>query len=147
MEANLARARLLRKELPKLEETMGSELSEGLVGTSRLEAQLGFRVTFQGERPTAREAESAAEMMRALIEATLPKLKLLLEDQLRNQAKAVQSDFVKPITLPKAMKTDPETLTVHDLLDLKKNQLLYVNPEYQRGHVWTKAQQKRLRGC
>jgi hypothetical protein len=35
------------------------------------------------------------------------------------------------------MKTDPDDLTVGDLLDLKKQQMLVVNPEYQRGSVWT----------
>jgi hypothetical protein len=31
------------------------------------------------------------------------------------------------------MKTDPDDLTVRDLLDLKSQQMLVVNPEYQRG--------------
>lgn len=42
------------------------------------------------------------------------------------------------------MKTDPDDLTIRDLLDLKSQQMLVVNPEYQRGVVWTLAQKKRL---
>ena len=42
------------------------------------------------------------------------------------------------------MRTEPGDLTVHDLLSLKKKQMLVVNAEYQRGVVWTRAQQKKL---
>lgn len=42
------------------------------------------------------------------------------------------------------MKTDPDDLKVRDLLDLKTQQMLVVNPEYQRGSVWTQAQKKKL---
>jgi len=39
---------------------------------------------------------------------------------------------------------EPEVMKIKDLLDLKKNQMLKVNSEYQRGSVWTKTQQKKL---
>lgn len=42
------------------------------------------------------------------------------------------------------MKADPTTMTVKDLLDLKRKEMLKANPEYQRGAVWTPAQQKKL---
>ncbi len=42
------------------------------------------------------------------------------------------------------MDITPEKITVKDLLELRKNGMLTVNPEYQRGAVWTEAQQKRL---
>ena len=42
------------------------------------------------------------------------------------------------------MNATPEVKTVGDLLDLKKANMLYPNPEYQRGAVWTPAQKKRL---
>ncbi|OSJ19234.1 hypothetical protein BST63_03430 [Bradyrhizobium canariense] len=42
------------------------------------------------------------------------------------------------------MKTDADDLKVRDLLDLKSQQMLVVNPEYQRGSVWTIAQKKKL---
>src|SRR2546428_5967080 len=42
------------------------------------------------------------------------------------------------------MQAAPDTKTVSDLLDLRKAKMLVANPEYQRGEVWTKAQQKRL---
>lgn len=42
------------------------------------------------------------------------------------------------------MKTDPDDLTVKDVLDLKAQQMLVVNPEYQRGAVWTLTQKKKL---
>jgi hypothetical protein len=42
------------------------------------------------------------------------------------------------------MKTTPDTKTVRALLELRKNNMLIVNPEYQRGEVWTQPQQKRL---
>jgi hypothetical protein len=42
------------------------------------------------------------------------------------------------------MKTTPDDLTVEDLLKLRSQQMLVVNPEYQRGVVWTLAQKRRL---
>jgi hypothetical protein len=42
------------------------------------------------------------------------------------------------------MKTDPDDLKVRDVLDLKSQQMLVVNPEYQRGSVWTPSQKKKL---
>src|SRR5712664_261663 len=42
------------------------------------------------------------------------------------------------------MEAKPEDKTVADLLKLKAANMLYVNPEYQRGRVWTLAQKKRL---
>src|SRR5438093_1815929 len=42
------------------------------------------------------------------------------------------------------MKADPDDLKVSDVLELKSQQMLVVNPEYQRGRVWTPAQKKRL---
>src|SRR5882724_3913528 len=42
------------------------------------------------------------------------------------------------------MKTDPDDLKVRDLLQLKSQQMLVVNPEYQRGSVWTPTQKKKL---
>lgn len=42
------------------------------------------------------------------------------------------------------MKTEPEDLKVSDLLDLRSQQMLVVNTEYQRGAVWTSAQKKKL---
>ena len=42
------------------------------------------------------------------------------------------------------MKAKPETKTVEQLLQLKMANMLYANPEYQRGDVWTLAQKKRL---
>ena len=42
------------------------------------------------------------------------------------------------------MKATPDTKTVKQLLDLRKANMLVVNPEYQRGAVWTEPQQKRL---
>jgi hypothetical protein len=42
------------------------------------------------------------------------------------------------------MKTDPDDLTVSDILALKSQQMLVVNPEYQRGSVWTPSQKKKL---
>jgi len=40
------------------------------------------------------------------------------------------------------MKADPDDLKVNDVLELKSQQMLVVNPEYQRGIVWTAAQKK-----
>jgi len=37
-----------------------------------------------------------------------------------------------------------ENKSVDDMLQLKTNNMLYPNPEYQRGAVWTSAQKKRL---
>jgi hypothetical protein len=42
------------------------------------------------------------------------------------------------------MNAIPDDLKVSDVLDLKTQQMLVVNPEYQRGVVWTRAQQKKL---
>jgi len=42
------------------------------------------------------------------------------------------------------MKATPDVKTIKDLLDLRRENMLYANPEYQRGVVWTPAQQKRL---
>lgn len=42
------------------------------------------------------------------------------------------------------MEMTLEPITVEDLLQWKTNNMLTVNAEYQRGAVWTKAQQKRL---
>lgn len=42
------------------------------------------------------------------------------------------------------MKTNPDDLKVRDLLELKAGQMLVVNPEYQRGSVWTTSQKKKL---
>ena len=42
------------------------------------------------------------------------------------------------------MQIKSETITVRDLLDLKKSSMLTVNPEYQRAAVWTESQQKKL---
>lgn len=42
------------------------------------------------------------------------------------------------------MKTEPDDLTVADVLSLKSEQMLVANPEYQRGAVWTLAQKKKL---
>ena len=42
------------------------------------------------------------------------------------------------------MKTEPDDLKVSALLELKSQQMLVVNSEYQRGVVWTRDQQKKL---
>jgi 5-methylcytosine-specific restriction endonuclease McrA len=42
------------------------------------------------------------------------------------------------------MKADPDDLTVRDVLNLKSQQMLVVNPEYQRGSVWTLSLKKKL---
>jgi hypothetical protein len=42
------------------------------------------------------------------------------------------------------MKTDPDDLKVLDVLELKSQQMLIVNPKYQRGSVWTPPQKKEL---
>ena len=40
------------------------------------------------------------------------------------------------------MNATPEHLTVGEVLDLRRNKLLEIDPEYQRGHVWTRVQQQ-----
>jgi hypothetical protein len=40
------------------------------------------------------------------------------------------------------MKSKPTTKTVEELLQLKTANMLYPNPEYQRGAVWTPAQEE-----
>lgn len=42
------------------------------------------------------------------------------------------------------MQSTPDTKVVRDLLELRQAKMLVANPEYQRGEVWTRAQQKRL---
>jgi hypothetical protein len=42
------------------------------------------------------------------------------------------------------MKTTPDSKTIEALLELKRYNMLYANPEYQRGAVWKPAQKKRL---
>src|SRR6266513_445631 len=42
------------------------------------------------------------------------------------------------------MKAEPDDLTVGDIIDLRSQQMLVVNPEYQRGVVWTLSQKKKL---
>ena len=42
------------------------------------------------------------------------------------------------------MKARHDTKTVDELLQLKRANMLYPNPEYQRGAVWTGAQKKQL---
>ncbi len=42
------------------------------------------------------------------------------------------------------MKSNIETKTINGLLELRKNNMLSVNSEYQRGPVWTDLQQKKL---
>src|SRR5688500_4296104 len=42
------------------------------------------------------------------------------------------------------MKAKPEVMTIKDLMELRKANMLYANPEYQRGVVWNQAQPKRL---
>jgi uncharacterized protein with ParB-like and HNH nuclease domain len=42
------------------------------------------------------------------------------------------------------MKATPGSKTIKDLLELKKYNMLYPNPEYQRGEAWKKPQKKRL---
>jgi uncharacterized protein with ParB-like and HNH nuclease domain len=43
-----------------------------------------------------------------------------------------------------ALDKEPREYSIEDVLELERNGLLSVNPEYQRGTVWTKAQKKRL---
>jgi len=42
------------------------------------------------------------------------------------------------------MNAEPDEKAVRDLLELRKQQMLVVNPEYQRGVVWTASQKKKL---
>src|SRR3954467_11545984 len=42
------------------------------------------------------------------------------------------------------MNTDPDNLSIEDVLSLKSKQMLVINPEYQRGAVWTPSQKKKL---
>ena len=42
------------------------------------------------------------------------------------------------------MEMTPSTLPVKDILELRTNKMLTVNPEYQRGAVWSAAQKKKL---
>jgi hypothetical protein len=42
------------------------------------------------------------------------------------------------------LKTAPDELSVSDVINLKAQQMLVVNPEYQRGAVWTATQKKKL---
>ena len=42
------------------------------------------------------------------------------------------------------MIATPDDLKVRDVLELKSKQMLVVNPEYQRGIVWTQSQKKKL---
>lgn len=42
------------------------------------------------------------------------------------------------------MRMEPKTYTVQALLELRANNMLAVNPEYQRGAVWTASQKKKL---
>jgi hypothetical protein len=42
------------------------------------------------------------------------------------------------------MKLNSEKYKIKDVLDLKRNGILKVNPEYQRGAVWSENQQKKL---
>jgi hypothetical protein len=42
------------------------------------------------------------------------------------------------------MKADPDDIKVRDVLELKSQQMLIVNAEYQRGSVWTQSQKKKL---
>jgi len=66
-------------------------------------------------------------------------------EEIRNQGSCVgQSSWTNPQTRGQLMNATPEVKTVGDLLDLKKANMLYPNPEYQRGAVWTPAQKKRL---
>ena len=42
------------------------------------------------------------------------------------------------------MKAQQELVTVRDLVDLRKNDMVKANPEYQRGVVWSRDQQMKL---
>lgn len=42
------------------------------------------------------------------------------------------------------MELNSDKIKIKDILDLKRNNMLTVNPEYQRGAVWNESQQKKL---
>ena len=42
------------------------------------------------------------------------------------------------------MKTSQGYMRIEDLVELRRSDMMKVNPEYQRGEVWTVAQQKKL---
>ena len=42
------------------------------------------------------------------------------------------------------METRQDYLSVEDLVELRKTDFMVPNPEYQRGEVWTRDQQKKL---
>ena len=42
------------------------------------------------------------------------------------------------------MKLDPRSMTVADILELKRSAMLTVDAEYQRGMVWSETQKKKL---
>lgn len=42
------------------------------------------------------------------------------------------------------MKSAPEFKTVRELIQLRSNKILSVNPEYQRGEVWSQSQKRKL---
>ena len=42
------------------------------------------------------------------------------------------------------MKAKQDRYTIRDILDLRRNNMLIVNDEYQRGAVWTLDQKKKL---
>jgi len=42
------------------------------------------------------------------------------------------------------MEVQPTAYSIRDLLELRRNNMLFPNPEYQRGPVWKKPQKKRL---
>lgn len=42
------------------------------------------------------------------------------------------------------MNAAPDTIKISDILALRRQQMLFANPEYQRGAVWTVAQKKKL---
>ena len=46
------------------------------------------------------------------------------------------------VKLARLMKARPKHWPVREILDLQRNKLLEVDPEYQRGHVWTRVQQQ-----
>jgi hypothetical protein len=43
------------------------------------------------------------------------------------------------------MKIESLPMQIKDLLELKRHNMLTVNPEYQRGAVWNVVQQKKTR--
>ena len=42
------------------------------------------------------------------------------------------------------MKATQEFSSIKDLVDLRKNDMVKPNPEYQRGNVWSRDQQMKL---